>query len=74
MSIIVQRSEILEIGSQRIQSTYLEGWDGEGGVMEGQEGGDLCMPIAYSCCVSQILTQYCKLIILQLKIKLKIIK
>ena len=64
MSIIVQRSEILEIGSQRIQSTYLEGWNGEGDVMEIQEEGDLCMPIAYSCCVSQIPTQYGRVIIL----------
>ena len=26
----------------------LEGWDGEGGGSEGQEGGDICIPMADS--------------------------
>ena len=28
----------------------LEGWDGEGDGREVQEGGDICMPMADSCC------------------------
>ena len=27
----------------------LDGWDGEGGGMRVQKGGDTCMPIADSC-------------------------
>ena len=27
----------------------LEGWDGEGDGREGQEGGDICLPMADSC-------------------------
>ena len=27
----------------------LEGWDGVGGEREGQEGGDICIPVADSC-------------------------
>ena len=27
----------------------LEGWDGEGDGKEGQEGGDICIPMADSC-------------------------
>ena len=27
----------------------LEGWDGEGGGREVQEGGDVCIPMADSC-------------------------
>ena len=27
----------------------LEGWDGEDGGREGQEGGDICIPMADSC-------------------------
>ena len=27
----------------------LQGWDGEGGGKEGQEGGDICIPVADSC-------------------------
>ena len=27
-----------------------EGWDGEGDGREVQEGGDICMPMADSCC------------------------
>ena len=49
----------------------LEGWAGEGGGKEVQDGGDICIPMADSCgCLTK--TQYCKAIILQLKInKLK---
>ena len=28
---------------------YLEGWDGEVGGREAQEGGDICIPMADSC-------------------------
>ena len=28
----------------------LEGWDGEGNGREVQEGGDICVPMADSCC------------------------
>ena len=28
----------------------LEGWDGEDGGREGQEGGDICIPMSDSCC------------------------
>ena len=28
----------------------LEGWDGEGDEREVQEGGDICIPMADSCC------------------------
>ena len=32
----------------------LEGWDGEGGGREVQEGGDICIPMADSCwCVAE---------------------
>ena len=27
----------------------LEGWDGEGGGREGQEGGEICIPMADIC-------------------------
>ena len=27
----------------------LEGWDGEGDGREVQKGGDICIPMAYSC-------------------------
>ena len=27
----------------------LEGWDGVGGAMEFQEGGDMCIPMTDSC-------------------------
>ena len=27
----------------------LEGWDGEGDAREVQMGGDICIPMAYSC-------------------------
>jgi len=27
----------------------LEGWDGEGDAREVQKGGDICIPMAYSC-------------------------
>ena len=27
----------------------LEGWDGEGDGTEVQKGGDMCIPMAYSC-------------------------
>ena len=27
----------------------LDGWDGEGGGREDQKGGDVCIPMAYSC-------------------------
>ena len=30
--------------------TNLEGWDGEGDEREGQEGGDICIPMSDSCC------------------------
>ena len=46
----------------------LEGWDGVGGGREAQEGGDICMPVADHVDVWQKPTQYCKAIILQLKI------
>ena len=29
--------------------TNLEGWDWEGDEREGQEGGDICIPMADSC-------------------------
>ena len=38
---------------------------------EGQEGGDMCAPVADSCCCMASPTQYCKAIILQLSINLK---
>ena len=47
----------------------LEGWDGEGGGRKLQEGGDICIPMADYVDVWQKLSQYCKAIILQLKIK-----
>ena len=28
----------------------LEGWDGMGGGRGDQEGGDMCVPVADSCC------------------------
>ena len=28
----------------------LEGWDGVGGEREGQEAGDMCIPMADLCC------------------------
>ena len=28
----------------------LDGWDGEGDGREGQKGGDICIPMADSCC------------------------
>ena len=31
-------------------STTLVGWDGEGGGREVQKGGDICIPVADSCC------------------------
>ena len=31
-------------------SDNLEEWDGMGGDREGQEGGDICIPMANSCC------------------------
>ena len=51
----------------------LEGWDGVGDGREVQEGGDICIPMGDSCFdVWQKPTQYCKAIVLQLKInKLK---
>ena len=45
----------------------LEGWDGELGEREAQEGGDICIVIADSLCSTAELTQYCKVIISQLK-------
>ena len=42
----------------------LEGWDGEGGGREVQEGGDMCLPMADSGWWMQTPTQYCKAIIL----------
>ena len=43
-------------------------WDGVGIGREAQEGGDICTPVADSWCRMQKPTQYCKAIILQLKI------
>ena len=35
----------------------LGGWDGEGGGKEVQEGGDICIPMAYSCwCMAETIT------------------
>ena len=45
----------------------LDGWDGEGGGMRVQKGGDTCMPIADSCWCMAKKSPYCKVIILQLK-------
>ena len=47
----------------------LEGWDGEGGGREAQEGGDICIPMVIHVDVWQRLTLCCKVIILQFKIK-----
>ena len=45
---------------------------GVGGGREVQEGGDICIPMADSCCCMAETIQHCKAIILQLKInKLK---
>ena len=35
----------------------LEGWDGVGGEMDIQEGGDICIPVADLCDIWQKLTQ-----------------
>ena len=45
----------------------LEGWDGEGGGREVQEGGDICTPVADSCWGLTENTKFYKEIILQLK-------
>ena len=51
----------------------LEVWDGEGDGSEVQKGGDICIPMADSCCsltgnsVQQL--SFCKAIVLQLKKK-----
>ena len=49
----------------------LEGWDGEGGGREVQEGGDMCVyiytPMVNSCGCMAETSQYCKVIILKLK-------
>ena len=35
----------------------LEGWNGEGGGKEAQEGEDMCIPMADSCwCMAEIVT------------------
>ena len=49
----------------------LEGWDGEGGGREFQEGGDMGVPMDDSCDVWQKMAKFCKGIILKLKNKLK---
>ena len=46
----------------------LEGWNGVGGGREIQEGGDICIPMANSYQCLAEMTQYCKAMILQLKI------
>ena len=40
----------------------LEGWDGVGGELEVQEGGDICIPMTGSCDIRQKLTKYYKAI------------
>ena len=45
----------------------LEGWDGELGGREAQEGGDICILIADLHCCTAELTQRCKVIIIQWK-------
>ena len=47
----------------------LEGRDGAGDGREVQEGGDICIPMADSCCSLTETTKFCKAIILQLKKK-----
>ena len=46
----------------------LEGWDGVGGGREVQEGGGIQILMADSCWLWQKPIQYCKAVILQLKI------
>ena len=52
----------------RLLCDNLEGWDGVAGGREIQEGGDICMPMTDSCWIMQKPMQYCKTILLQLKI------
>ena len=47
----------------------LDGWDGMGDGSEGQEGGDICIPMTDSCWCLQKPIQFCKAIFLQLKNK-----
>ena len=50
---------------------YLEEWNEEGDEREVQKGGDICIYLwLIHVDVQQKLTQYCKVIILQLKINL----
>ena len=39
----------LSQGTQTSLCNNLEGWDGEGSGREGQEGGDICVPMTDSC-------------------------
>ena len=41
----------------------LEGWDNVGGRKEVQGGGDICKPIADSCCYMAETDKHCKSII-----------
>ena len=47
----------------------LEAWDGEGDGREVQKGGDICIPMADSCCGLTENNKFCKAIILLLKKK-----
>ena len=55
--------------TQRAQTSAMLGWDGVGSGREIQEGGDICILMADSCCHMAEPTQHCKAIILQIKFK-----
>ena len=57
--------------SNQVLCDNLEEWDGVGGRREIQEGGDILYLWLIHVDVWQRLTQYCKAIILQLKVNFK---
>jgi len=53
--------------SDPVLSDNVEEWDGAGGAREIGDGGDICIPSLSHLDVWQKPTQYCKVIILQIK-------
>lgn len=61
----------MEQGAQPVLCDNPGGWGGGGGGREAPKRGDMCVPMTDSLDVGQKATQYCKAIILRLKINSK---